>query len=77
MLSHIAIPNGPTLFGCQLEHFASVAMTGVGPGTVRLLQENGLLSSVSDFFRLDLKTLEALPGLGEKRASKLVDAMEV
>ncbi len=60
-------------------HFASKAAMGIdgmGPKMVKLLLDEGLISSVADIYTLRASELVTLPRMGELSAKNLVDAIE-
>ena len=62
-----------------LEHFVSrLAMNieSVGPETIDLLQEAGLISQASDFYTLKVQDLLTLPRMGELSANKIIANIE-
>jgi DNA ligase (NAD+) len=62
-----------------LEHFASrdaFDIDGLGPRTVELLVEHGLVRTVADLFTLTDKDLRALPHFGAVAAAKLAAAID-
>ncbi|QEC50269.1 NAD-dependent DNA ligase LigA [Baekduia soli] len=61
-----------------LKHFASqgaMDIDGLGEKQVAALQEAGLVRTAADFYRLTPEALEALEGVGEVSARRLVDAI--
>ncbi len=48
---------------------------GLGPQTLRLLIEHGLIADEADLFALDAERLLKLEGIGEKKAAQLLDAL--
>lgn len=68
-------PSCPAKLREWLLHLGSRAaldIDGLGPRTVDLLLERGLVHQPEDLFRLELADLTALPRLGEKSAKKLL-----
>jgi DNA ligase (NAD+) len=75
----------PNTIGCPaqriraIQHFASrdaFDIDGLGPSTVRLLVDQGLVRTVADLFSLTEKDLRALPRFGLVAAGRLVRAIE-
>ena len=63
----------------RLVHFASrpaLAITGLGEGKLRILLDAGLLTGLLDLYTLTPKQLAGLPGIGERGAQALVDAIQ-
>ncbi len=63
----------------SIEHFASrdaMNIEGMGPAVVKLLIANGLISKVSDIYRLRAEDLENLERMGKKSAENLIKAIE-
>ncbi len=63
----------------RLTHFASrgaMDIDGLGEKTVSLLLDSGLVSDLSDIYRLDAPSLTRLERMGEKSAKNLVEAIE-
>ncbi len=61
-----------------LHHFVSkkaLDIEHLGPQIVNLLIEKGLVAAPADFFNLRMEELQVLPGLGEKSAEKLIEAI--
>lgn len=48
---------------------------GLGPQTLRLLIEHGLIADEADLFALDAERLLKLEGIGEKKTAQLLDAI--
>ncbi|UNC91519.1 NAD-dependent DNA ligase LigA [Candidatus Contubernalis alkaliaceticus] len=64
----------------RIVHFASrgaMDIEGLGPAAARLLLENGLVEDVADLYYLNKERLMSLDRMGEKSASKLLEALEV
>ncbi|MGA2320733.1 MAG: NAD-dependent DNA ligase LigA [Solirubrobacteraceae bacterium] len=62
-----------------LKHFVSrgaMDIDSLGEKQVALLQEHGLLSSASDFYRLTEEQLLGLEGFAERSAKQLIEAIE-
>jgi len=62
-----------------LEHFASrgaMDIEGLGSKLIDQLVESNLVSDPADLYRLDAGTLAGLERMGEKSASKLVEALQ-
>jgi len=63
----------------RLRHWASKGAAdwdGFGPKIIEQLAEEGLVENIADFYRLTIDQLKILPGLGEKSASNLIDAIK-
>ncbi|HNW20064.1 MAG TPA: NAD-dependent DNA ligase LigA [bacterium] len=63
----------------RLRHWASKGAAdwdGFGPKIIEQLVEQGLVENIADFYSLTIDQLKILPGLGEKSASNLVDAIK-
>lgn len=63
----------------RITHFASKAAMGIdgmGPRTVKLLMEAGLVRDVADIYSLKKEDIEALPGMGSLSADNLLAAIE-
>jgi len=61
----------------RLEHFAaSVEIKGLGPATLATLVAHGLVRDPSELYRLRREQLVALPGIGEKKATAWLAAIE-
>ncbi len=63
----------------SIEHFASrdaMNIEGMGPAVVKLLITSGLISKVSDIYRLRAEDLENLERMGKKSAENLIKAIE-
>lgn len=63
----------------SIAHFASrdaLNIDGLGPAIVDTLIKNSLISSIADLYTLKAEDIASLEGLGEKSASKLLDAIE-
>lgn len=62
----------------HLYHFISrpaFDMTGLGPSTIDLLVEEGLVKQPADFYRLKADQLIGLPLFAEKKAKNLIEAI--
>lgn len=62
----------------QLYHFVSkkaLDIAGLGPNTVDVLVDEGLVTEPADFFRLRSKQLIGLPLFAEIKSEKLIDAI--
>ncbi len=74
--------TNPQCYGQNVEgliHFVSKKgfnIDGLGDKIVSQLVDQGLVRSADDFFRLKAGDLEALPGFAEKKAKKLIEAIE-
>ena len=55
---------------------AAMDVDGLGTRTIALLVEQGLVSKVSDLYRLEESTLASLEGMGKRSAAKLVKALD-
>jgi DNA ligase (NAD+) len=55
---------------------AAMDVDGLGSRTIALLVERGLISKVSDLYRLEEATLASLEGMGKRSAAKLVKALD-
>ncbi|MRI83545.1 MAG: DNA ligase (NAD(+)) LigA [Nitratiruptor sp.] len=69
----------PARVVASVVHFASkggLDIAGLGPETVALLYQQGLVRDLVDLFQLDYKKLRKLPGFQEKRARNLVEAIQ-
>lgn len=63
----------------SIEHFASrdaMNIEGMGPAVVKLLISAGLISKVSDIYRLRTEDVENLERMGKKSAENLIKAIE-
>ena len=63
----------------SIEHFASrdaMNIEGMGPAVVKLLISVGLISKVSDIYRLRTEDVENLERMGKKSAENLIKAIE-
>ncbi|MEP5764503.1 MAG: NAD-dependent DNA ligase LigA [Halieaceae bacterium] len=63
-----------------IKHFASrraMDVDGLGDKLVEQLVDEGLIASVADLYQLRVEQLAALERMGEKSASKLVQALDV
>jgi DNA ligase (NAD+) len=63
----------------RLDHFASAAavnISGLGPGTIALLADEGMVATPADLYRLRPEDLEGVVGLGAGRAEQLLAAIE-
>ncbi|MBR6676544.1 MAG: NAD-dependent DNA ligase LigA [Clostridia bacterium] len=63
----------------RITHFASknaMGIDGMGPRTVKLLMEAGLISDVSDLYTLKKEDIASLEGMGELSATNLLSAIE-
>ncbi len=72
-------PSCPAKLREWLLHLGSrvaLDIDGLGPKTVDILLETGLVHQPEDLFRLTLTDLEGLPRLGAKSAGKLVAALQ-
>ena len=53
-----------------------MSIDGMGPRTVKLLLDEGLISDVSDIYTLKREDIAGLPGMGELSADNLLAAVE-
>ena len=63
----------------RITHFASknaMGIDGMGPRTVKLLMDAGLVSDVADIYFLKKEDIASLPGMGELSAENLLAAIE-
>lgn len=62
----------------KFEHFVSRKAMNInmGPETINLLYNNGLIKDVSDLYELKLDDLKGLEGFGERSAQKLIESIE-
>lgn len=63
----------------RITHFASknaMSIDTMGPRTVKLLLEAGLISDVADIYTLKREDIATLPGMGELSADNLIAAIE-
>lgn len=63
----------------RLLHFASrnaANIRGLGPGMARKLVAASLVKNLADLYRLEVGELVALPGIGERTATTLVDRIQ-
>jgi len=63
----------------RITHFASKAAMGIdgmGPKTVKLLLEAGLIADVADIYTLKKEDVATLPGMGDLSADNLIAAVE-
>ncbi|MHC1741972.1 MAG: NAD-dependent DNA ligase LigA [Syntrophobacteraceae bacterium] len=70
--------NCPAQIKASIWHFASrdaMKIEGLGRKIVSLLVEEGLVKSVADLYRLQVRDLAGLPGFAEKSAQNLVTAI--
>lgn len=74
----------PNRTGCapqqraRVEHFCGrkAADIRIGPETIDLLFEQGLISGIADLYRLTVEQLMTLPGFQRRSAEKLVESIE-
>ncbi|MBO5672533.1 MAG: NAD-dependent DNA ligase LigA [Alistipes sp.] len=62
----------------RIIHFISrkaMNIEGLGGETVELLWQNGMLNNISDIYHLDADRLAALPRLGEKSATNILESI--
>lgn len=67
----------PQIIG-RIEHFVkrkAMDIEGLGGETIELLWENGLIHDISDIYYLDGHQLAALPRLGEKSATNILEGV--
>lgn len=72
-------PTCPAQTERRITHFASkpaMAIDGMGPRTVKMLMEAGLISDVADIYTLKKEDISVLEGMGELSAQNLIDAIE-
>ncbi|MGO2696029.1 NAD-dependent DNA ligase LigA [Bavariicoccus seileri] len=72
-------PNCPAQLVEGLSHFVSrnaMNMTGIGPRLITQLYQAGYVKSLTDLYRLDEEKLVSLPGIKEKSAKKVLDALK-
>ena len=77
----VRCPNSqcPAQLRRRLDHFAGAAGANIqdlGPATITLLVDRGLVRDVSDLYRLRRAELIALPGFGQTSADTLLAAIE-
>jgi len=63
----------------NLEHFVSkgaMNIDGLGPSIIKLLCDNGLVSDITDIYKLIVTDLEPLERMGTKSAQNLIRAIE-
>ncbi len=63
----------------HIVHFASrqaMDIEGLGPSVAALLIDRGLVKSAGDIYSLRVEDLAVLPGLGQKSAENLINAIE-
>jgi len=71
--------NCPAQVRRRIEHFASktgVDIAGLGPATIESLVSQGRVKTVADIYRLKRVDLLTISGVGEKKADKLLAAIE-
>jgi DNA ligase (NAD+) len=69
----------PAILRGSLIHWASrdaLDINGLGERIVILLLENNLVNSLADLYRLQIDRVAALERMGQKSATKLIDAIE-
>jgi len=62
----------------KIEHFISrkaMNIDGLGPETIDLLNQQGLIKNIADLYALRTDQLAALDRMGEKSATKIIDAI--
>ncbi len=62
----------------KIEHFVSreaMNIDSIGPETVELLYNSGLIKSIADLYRLDVSDLFLLPRMGAKSAENIISAI--
>ncbi len=72
-------PGCPALIREGLIHFVSrdaMNIEGLGEQWIRLLEEQGLIRTVADIYRLKKEELLSLDRMGEKSAAKLIAAIQ-
>ena len=63
----------------NLEHFVSkgaMNIDGLGPSIIKLLCDNGLVSDITDIYKLKVTDLEPLERMGTKSAQNLIGSIE-
>ena len=71
--------NCPAQIKGSIVHFASreaMNIDGLGERIVSRFIDEGIIRTVSDLYRLEMKDLENLAGFGTKSARNLLDAIE-
>lgn len=71
-------PGCPAQRVRNIEHFASrgaMDIEGLGIKVAEMLVEEGLVQDVADLYSLDVESIAALEGFGEKRAENLIQAI--
>lgn len=72
-------PSCPAQLERNIEHFASkkaMNIDGMGGKVVKLLLDNGLIHDASDLYYLKKEEIECLERMGDKSATKLIEAIE-
>ena len=72
-------PDCPAQLRRRLDHFAGksgVAIRGLGPATVTILVDRGLVREIADLYRLRRRDLLALPGFDLESADDLLAGIE-
>ena len=72
-------PICPAILKNSLQHFVSrraMNVDKVGDKLIDLLVDEGLVKTFSDLYRLNQKTLLALPRMGEKSVTHILDSLE-
>ena len=76
---HCVNPECADQLAQQLAHFVSrdaMDIRGIGPQWSALLIRSGAVRGVSDLYRLDVRRLLALPGMGETLARSILESIE-
>ncbi|MBQ4066657.1 MAG: NAD-dependent DNA ligase LigA, partial [Clostridia bacterium] len=72
-------PACPAQTERRITHFASknaMSIDGMGPRTVKMLMDAGLIYDVADIYSLKKEDIAVLEGMGELSAKNLIDAIE-
>lgn len=68
----------PAQLARSIEHFVSrdaMDISGLGSSLVRKFLDEKIITSVADIYRIDFARVAQMPGMGEKSAQKLKDAI--
>jgi len=79
VIVYCPFPDCPARQRESLYHFVSkkaLDIDGLGPSTIDVLIDEGLVRSPQDFFRLRAKQLEGLPLFAETKAEKLIRSID-
>jgi DNA ligase (NAD+) len=71
-------PGGPLIVRRRIEHAVSrgaLRIEGLGPETINLLLDEGIIGRLDDIFTLSPGDLMGLPGIGEKAAANIIAAI--